>query len=61
MYRAYIIDRKYQRTFQSPWFRLESSAEAALTREYRKLGLDPEEPNVFGSGIEDDGTEVEND
>jgi hypothetical protein len=55
MYRAYIINRKYERTFVSPWFKLESSAEAALTREYRRLGLDPADPNVFGSGVEDDG------
>lgn len=59
MFRAYIINSRYQRTFQSDWFRSESSAEKALERAYKNLGLNIEDPKVFGSGIEDDEPEVE--
>jgi hypothetical protein len=54
MYRAYIIEKDYRRSFQSVWFKQESSAEAALIQEYKRRGLDPEDPNVFGSGVEED-------
>jgi hypothetical protein len=54
MFRAYIIERNYQRSFESPWFKSERKAELALEQRYKQLGLDPEDPNVFGSGIEED-------